>query len=80
MMQTAPCMAHWGVTYAIGPNYNKPWEIFEEDEKPEVLARASQAIAAAMQGDGLSDPLKRALIKALATWYPDDPGVEDFAP
>ena len=19
-------MAHWGIAYAIGPNYNKPWE------------------------------------------------------
>ena len=28
-------MAHWGVAYAIGPNYNKPWEAFEEEEKPD---------------------------------------------
>ena len=30
-------MAHWGIAYAIGPNYNKPWEAFEEDEKPECI-------------------------------------------
>ena len=36
-------MAHWGIAYAIGPNYNKPWDAFEEDEKPEALARANAA-------------------------------------
>ena len=31
-------MAHWGVAYAIGPNYNKPWDDFEDDEKSEALS------------------------------------------
>lgn len=73
-------MAHWGIAYAIGPNYNKPWDAFEEDEKPQALARANAAIAAAVEGDGPSDPLERALIEALSVRYPDDPGIEDFAP
>ncbi len=25
-------MAHWGIAYCIGPNYNKPWEAFEPEE------------------------------------------------
>ena len=28
-------MAHWGIDYCIDPNYNKPWETFEDDEKPD---------------------------------------------
>ena len=24
-------MAHWGLAYALGPNYNKPWEAFDQD-------------------------------------------------
>ena len=24
----ACALAHWGIAYAIGPNYNKPWEFF----------------------------------------------------
>ena len=24
-------MAYWGVAYALGPNYNKPWEAFDDD-------------------------------------------------
>ena len=30
-------MAHWGIAYAIGPNYNKPWDAFEDDERPDAL-------------------------------------------
>ena len=22
-------MAHWGLAYAVGPNYNKAWEAFD---------------------------------------------------
>ena len=25
-------MAHWGIAYALGPNYNKPWEFFDDDD------------------------------------------------
>lgn len=31
-------MANWGVAYAIGPSYNKPWDDFEPEEKPEALS------------------------------------------
>ena len=24
----ACAMAHWGIAYAVGPNYNNPWEAF----------------------------------------------------
>jgi hypothetical protein len=27
-------MAHWGIAYALGPNYNKPWEFFDERDLP----------------------------------------------
>jgi len=73
-------MAHWGIAYAIGPNYNKPWEAFEEEEKPDALSQARAAIARA---DGLKDgasPFERALIEAIAERYPDDASIEDFAP
>jgi len=73
-------LAHWGIAYAIGPNYNKPWEAFEEDEKPDALTRARQAI---VRADGLKDrvsPFERALIEAIAHRYPEDASIEDFAP
>ena len=42
-------MAHWGIAYAIGPNYNKPWEAFDGDEKCQSLERALESSAAAAE-------------------------------
>ena len=63
-------MAHWGIAYAIGPNYNKAWEAFEEDELTAAVALAYAEIGAAQAlADGAS-PVERALIEALAQRYP----------
>src|SRR5258708_13575795 len=40
-------MAHWGLAYALGPNYNKPWEAFGPGEAPAAVSRAAAALAAA---------------------------------
>jgi len=40
-------MAYWGIAYAIGPNYNKPWEMFDADELQTVVARAHDAALSA---------------------------------
>ena len=37
-------MAHWGIAYATGPNYNKPWEAFEPDEKHTAIALARKSL------------------------------------
>lgn len=73
-------MAHWGIAYAIGPNYNKPWEAFEEEEKPDAVGGAKNAItqATALKDNGTS--VEKALIEAISHRYPPDPTVEDFAP
>ena len=73
-------MAHWGIAYAIGPNYNKPWEAFEEDEKPDCLARAADAIGRASQLKDNVTTVERALIEAIQHRYPESPSIEDFAP
>lgn len=26
-------LAHWGIAYAIGPNYNKPWEVSRQRKR-----------------------------------------------
>ncbi len=73
-------MAHWGIGYCIGPNYNKPWETFEDDEKPSCIDLAQTSIRAAFQHlDGLT-PVEQALIQALPARYPDSANVEDFRP
>ncbi|TYC67286.1 hypothetical protein FMN63_14460 [Stappia sp. BW2] len=75
----ACALAHWGIAYGIGPNYNKAWEIFTPEEKGPALARAHAALATA---GALKEakPVERALIEALASRYPTDPEIEDYQP
>ncbi|WP_306110572.1 MULTISPECIES: hypothetical protein [Roseovarius] len=72
-------LAHWGIAYCIGPNYNKAWEVFTPEEKAPALERAHAALKA---GLALRDarPLERALLEALASRYPTDPEIEDYQP
>ena len=63
-------MAHWGIAYAAGPNYNKPWEAFDEVDLAASLARARQATADAMAHRTAATPLERALIDALPVGTP----------
>ena len=63
-------MAHWGLAYALGPNYNKPWEAFGQDEAPVALARALAALAAAGAAGPAASLVERALVRALAARYP----------
>ncbi len=73
-------MAHWGVAYAIGPNYNKVWEFFEPDEKVAVLKRAHKAIEDALALKDSLQPVEAAMIDALADRFPQDPEIEDYGP
>lgn len=75
----ACALAHWGIAYAIGPNYNKPWEVFTPEEKAPALARAHQALQAGLALDQ-ARPAEKALIAALASRYPTDPEIEDYQP
>lgn len=72
-------MAHWGLAYAIGPNYNKPWDLFEPQERVAALAEAHASLTAAQALTDLA-PVEVELIRALASRYPTDPTIEDFAP
>jgi tetratricopeptide (TPR) repeat protein len=76
----ACAMAHWGVAYAEGPNYNKPWEAFDEDDKRSSLERALASTQAAMSHlDGVS-AVERAIIETLPHRYPEDGDTEDQGP
>jgi len=63
-------MAHWGLAYALGPNYNKPWEAFAPDEAASAASRAFAATAAAAARAAGAAPAERALVGALAARYP----------
>ena len=71
-------MAHWGIAYAIGPNYNKPWEAFEEDEKSECIKVTGDNIRLAQELKTSVSPFECALIEAIAHRYPKDASIENF--
>ncbi|WP_425043702.1 hypothetical protein [Primorskyibacter sp. S87] len=73
-------IAHWGIAHAIGPNYNKPWDFFEPDEKVETLKKAHESIATAVALRDDGSAVEAALIDALAHRFPDDPEIEDYGP
>src|SRR4051812_6953327 len=63
-------MAHWGVGYAAGPNYNFPWELMDPAGRAAALARAHDAAHAALACAGGVTAPERALIEALPARYP----------
>ncbi len=73
-------MAHWGVAYAVGPNYNLPWELFDPASKAEALGTAFDATAKAMALRDRVTPAERALIEALPARYPQRDPIEDQSP
>jgi len=64
-------MAYFGVAFSIGPNYNKPWELFGEEELKENLAKAFQAGKTAEEKSMLSGmpSVELALSKAIRLRY-----------
>jgi tetratricopeptide (TPR) repeat protein len=73
-------MAHWGIAYAVGPNYNKRWEAFDPEDKRRSLARALESCAEAAALAAKGTPVERKLVAALAKRYPPSPDEENFAP
>ncbi|BEI95886.1 hypothetical protein CcaverHIS631_0108350 [Cutaneotrichosporon cavernicola] len=70
-------MAYWGLSYAMGPNYNKWWAMFTPDELAEALPIAHDAAAHASKL--AKDPVEKALCVALTTRFPSPSGTaKDF--
>jgi len=63
-------MAHWGVAYATGPNYNMPWALFDDKSRAEALAAAHAATLSAQANASGASPAEQALIAALPARYP----------
>lgn len=71
-------MARWGIAYATGPNYNKPWDDFGELEFPACLERARSESRAAADGCEGATAMEQGLIGALVARFPLDDS-HDFA-
>ncbi len=68
-------IAHWGVAYAIGPNYNVAWDTFDEQELAEVVAAGHAAAQRALAATH-ADPTERDLATAILARFPS-PEVPD---
>ena len=73
-------MAHWGIGYAAGPNYNFPWDLMDPAGKATALARAHDSARAALALAGGVTAPERALIQALPDRYPQRDTIEDQSP
>ena len=68
-------MAWWGIAYAGGPYYNKPWEKFDPLDLSVTLRTVRDATLRALERIGNARAVERALVEALARRYPSsEPG------
>ncbi|MFE7801348.1 hypothetical protein [Nocardia sp. NPDC057440] len=65
-------MAYWGKAFALGPNYNKPWEFFDETELADTVARTFDAARRAVELVDSVAPVERAIIESLPARYQRD--------
>ncbi|KAJ4301671.1 hypothetical protein N0V90_003764 [Kalmusia sp. IMI 367209] len=63
-------MAYWGRAFALGPNYNKPWELFDPEELKANLEQINNANARAKENAEGSTELEKALIDAIQARVP----------
>ncbi|KAJ5182684.1 TPR domain protein [Penicillium capsulatum] len=76
-----PCcaIAHWGLAYALGPNYNKPWERYDKQDLKICVKRAYDASRKAKEIISHASPLEKALINAVQFRYQTDYVTHDLA-
>lgn len=66
-------MGYWGIAYANGPFYNKPWDWYGELERGPAITICHDACQKARQFSTDSRPLEQQLIQALCQKFPSDP-------
>ncbi len=71
-------MAHWGVAYAAGPNYNLPWDLRDDQGQTKALATAYDATQRAIALLDTCTPVEQALIRALPARYPQRDPIEEM--
>ncbi|KAJ6142533.1 hypothetical protein N7471_001986 [Penicillium samsonianum] len=63
-------MAYWGLSYALGPNYNKAWIRFDRSDLLESTTEARHLLQKAETCTTPETPMEFALIKALKARFP----------
>jgi tetratricopeptide (TPR) repeat protein len=70
-------MAYWGIAYAVGPNYNKAWDAFDDVDRAQALSEAHGAARKALELAQGAAPVEQALIEAVQRRYPSGVPVDD---
>jgi len=70
-------MAYWGLAYALGPNYNKPWDFFDRHDLDTTVQRTHRAVSQAHARAATASAVERGLIDALRFRYPQEHAVQD---
>jgi tetratricopeptide (TPR) repeat protein len=73
-------MAHWGTSYASGPNYNLPWHLYDPHGRQMALEASYDAMQCALLHAQNATPVEQAMIHALPARYPQREAIEDMAP
>jgi tetratricopeptide (TPR) repeat protein len=73
-------MAHWGIAYAVGPNYNFEWWMMDPETKSNALATAYDSTQVALDLVDKVTPPERALIQALPARYPQRETINEQKP
>ncbi|KAL3419982.1 tpr domain protein [Phlyctema vagabunda] len=63
-------MAYWGLAVSRGPNYNKPWEYFDDQDLEDTTQQTHTAAAQARERAVAASPVEQALIEAVQFRYP----------
>ncbi|OBT41708.1 hypothetical protein VE00_07819 [Pseudogymnoascus sp. WSF 3629] len=74
----ACAMAYWGLAFAVGPNYNKPWEKFDQTDLHNSVQRGYDASQEAKKHAVNGTPLEQALIEAIQYRFPTNRPVADY--
>jgi hypothetical protein len=72
-------MAYWGLSFCSGPNYNKTWRLFDQQDRLRAIRDCYFYSQKALQKSGNATPWERSLIQALASRYPDNDPARDLA-
>ncbi|HUG15566.1 MAG TPA: hypothetical protein VMM78_11195 [Thermomicrobiales bacterium] len=71
-------MAHWGVAYAAGPNYNRAWHQLDPTTLAAMLATTVSALEQASRLLDRAAPVERALIAALGKRFQSTTPADDL--
>ncbi|KAH1272478.1 hypothetical protein KXX16_001329 [Aspergillus fumigatus] len=72
-------MAYWGLAYAVGPNYNKQWEKFDQGDLHTSVQRGYNAAREARKHAAVrATPLERALVDAIQSRFPTSEPAKDY--